>query len=302
MRADARAFGSHVNEATLSLYGSPHELDRSLAVFDGGEIIACAHASSWRMTVPGGSLPTAGVSTVSVQPTHRRRGILTRMMDRQLRDAHNREEPLAALWSAESIIYGRFGYGNGSFHERWTIDRQHTAFARPFEPEGRVAFVRTDEMRELFPDIFRRATEGRPGVIQRPGYRWNRIAADPEAGRKGAGALFHVSYEQDGRAEGYVMYRVKGETLVVWELMAATDQASAALWRFCFDVDLMTSTEASGRPVDDPLPWMLADPRRLQRSPSDAVWLRLVDVLSALTGRRYAVEDRLVLEYELFCA
>ena len=96
-KADARASSSHIDEATLALHGSRHELDRSLAVFDGGEVIACAHASSWRMTVPGGSLPVAGVSTVSVQPTHRRRGILSRMMNRQLRDAHNRGEPLATL-------------------------------------------------------------------------------------------------------------------------------------------------------------------------------------------------------------
>jgi predicted acetyltransferase len=303
LRADFRAFGHHLSEESLPLIRPGIHLNRTVAVFDDGMVVGGAHSNPFEMIVPGGALPVAGVERVSVQPTHRRRGLLTRMMGHQLRDIHERAEPLAALGTAESIIYGRFGYGNGSFHERWTIDRQHTAYARPFEPEGRVAFVQPDEMRQLFPDIYRRATKNRPGVIQRPGFAWDNLAADPEVLRDDGNALFHLSYEQDGHADGYVMYRIKGKTVMVQELMAATDQAYAALWRFCFDIDLRTSTEASDRPVDDPLPWMLADPRRLHRSLQDFMWLRLVDVPAALAGRRYAVEDRLVLEIrDSFCS
>ena len=92
------------------------------------------------------------------------------------------------------------------------------------------------------------------------------------------------------------MYRVRGTTVVVKELVAATDEAAGALWRYCFDLDLMTDVEAPARPVDDPLPWMLADPRRLERSVRDAIWLRLVDVVAAMKARSYSCAGKLVIE------
>ena len=114
-------------------------------------------------------------------------------------------------------------------------------------------------------------------------------------GTSGYTRRMHAVYERDGRPDGYLIYRMNigEERLRVYELMAATDEAHAALWQFCFGVDLMTSTEASNRPVDDPLLWMLANPRLLRRSPTEYPWLRLVDVAAALTGRSYASEGRL---------
>ena len=136
----------------------------------------------------------------------------------------------------------------------------------------------------------------RPGVFQRAPHQWERDSQAPEHRQGGPGGLFYAAYQDGGRADGYVTYRTSGTTLVVNELMAVTTEANTALWRFCFDLDRVTSTEALKRPVDDPLPWMLADPRRLQRSTRDGLWLRLIDVGAALMLRRYMHSDRLVLE------
>ena len=108
--------------------------------------------------------------------------------------------------------------------------------------------------------------------------------------------MFYAAYVDDGRIDGYVNYRTQRPTVMVNELMAATREASAALWRFCFDLDLYERTEAVKRPVDDPMPWMLADQRRLQRSARDGLWVRVVDVRAALEQRGYAASDRMVLE------
>ena len=84
--------------------------------------------------------------------------------------------------------------------------------------------------------------------------------------------------------------------------MPATREAHAALWRYCFGIDLMHTTHATKRPLDDPLPWMLADPRRLRQSVRDDLWLRLVDVREALARRTYSSEGRLVVEIrDAFC-
>ena len=106
IRADHRAFGQAIGDEELATHPPMQELDRSLAAFEGGQIVEGTHCRSFRMNVPGGELPTGGVIDVSVQPTHRRRGILTRLMARQLENVHERGEPLAALYASESIIYG----------------------------------------------------------------------------------------------------------------------------------------------------------------------------------------------------
>jgi len=295
VHAEARAHGNRLNDDPEIL--RPHfDLDRSIAVFDQGTIIGGAHSHRLEISIPGGSAVIAGVANVQVQPTHTRRGVMTRMMHHQIKDIHERGEPLAGLFASESIIYGRFGYGVGSLYERWLIDRQHNAYARPYESGGRIVFVDPVDITKELPEVFRRSTIDRPGIFQRPLHHWEQDSRAPEHRQGGPGGLFYAAYEDSGRVDGYVTYRTTGTTLIVNELMAATKEANCALWRFCFDLDRVTSTEALKRPVDDPLPWMLADPRRLQRSTRDGLWLRLIDVGAALMLRRYMDSDRLVLE------
>ncbi|PKB64913.1 MAG: hypothetical protein BZY80_01615 [SAR202 cluster bacterium Io17-Chloro-G2] len=295
LRAESRAHGNRLNDDPEAL--RPHfDLDRSIAIFDQGTIVGGAHSHRVEMSIPGGSAVTAGVANVAVEPTHTRQGLMTRMMHHQIKDIHQRGEPLAALFATESIIYGRFGYGIGSLHERWVIERQHNGYARPYESGGRIAFVDPVDITKELPEVFRRSTIDRPGVFQRPLHQWERDSQAPEHSQGGPGGLFYAAYQEDGNVDGYVTYRITGTTLAVNELMAATKEASAALWRFCFDVDRISSTEALKRPVDDSLPWMLADPRRLQRSSRDGLWVRLIDVSASLELRRYNASDRLVLE------
>ncbi len=294
-RAEARAHGNRLAEDPEVL--RPHfDLDRSIAVFEGKEIVGGAHSHEIEMSIPGGTATIAGVANIAVQPTHTRQGVMTRMMHHQIHDIHERGEPLAALFATESIIYGRFGYGIGSLYEHWKIDRHHSGYARPLEKRGRISFVDPSDIPNELPEVFRRATLGRPGMFQRPVHQWQRDSQAPEHQQGGQGGLFYIAYEEDGQIDGYAAYRIVGTNLCVNELMAVTNDANAALWRFCFDVDRMSSTEALKRPVDDPLPWLLADPRRLQRSTRDGVWVRVVDVAVALNLRSYIQSGRLVLE------
>ena len=168
---------------------------------------------------------------------------------------------------------------------------------------GRIVFVDPDDAVEKLPEVYRRSTAGRPGVFPKPLYKWEEEARSPDAREpqprargRGRGGLFYAAYEEDGRIDGYAIYRSNRPTIVVTELMAATREAAFALWRFCFDLDLMGNTEAIKRPLDDPLPWMLLDPRRLQRTVRDGVWLRVVDARSALEQRSYTEAGRLTLE------
>lgn len=302
LRAESRAHSNRLDHEPEEL--RPHfDLARSLAVFEGSNIIGGCQAHKLEMSIPGGTSAVAGVANVAVQPTHTRQGVMSRMMRRQINDIHEWGEPLAALFASESAIYGRFGYGVGTVHESWQIDRHHNAYAGKFESPGRIIFVDPEDVVEKLPEVYRRSTAGRPGVFPKPSHKWEEEAASPDAHEpqprvrgRGRGGLFYAAYEQDGRIDGYAIYRSSRPTIMVSELMAATREAAFALWRFCFDLDLMSNTEAIKRPMDDPLPWMLLDPRRLQRTVRDGVWLRVVDARAALEQRNYAEAGRLTLE------
>ena len=302
LRAESRAHSNRLDHEPEEL--RPHfDLARSLAVFEGSNIIGGCQAHRLEMSIPGGASAVAGVANVAVQPTHTRQGVMSRMMRRQMNDIHEWGEPLAALFASESAIYGRFGYGVGTVHESWQIDRHHNAYARKYESPGRIVFMDPEDVAQKLPEVYRRSTAGRPGVFPKPLHKWEEEAASPDAHEpqprvrgRGRGGLFYAAYEENGRIDGYAIYRSSRPTIMVTELMATTREATAALWRFCFDLDLMSNTEAIKRPMDDPLPWMLLDPRRLQRTVRDGVWLRVVDARAALAQRSYAEAGRLTLE------
>ena len=228
----------------------------------------------------------------------------------QLQDLHDRGEPLSILWASESVIYGRFGYGVATTHETWKIDRRHTALAGPPDTAGDVSFVTPEQAEKAFPKVYDGVWRRRPGMMKRGERRWERRFEDGEDLRSGTTKFFFAAYRVKGRTEGYVIYRIRwsDNTVIVHELIAATDEAYAALWQYCFGVDLVSTIEVAGplretgRPTDDPLPWMLADQRRLERTPVDAIYLRMVDVPSALAGRTYAADGKVVLQVnDAFC-
>ncbi len=305
VRAQTQTFGIQARDGDVAAERLIFEPDRTLAVFDGETQVGGGMAATFRMTVPGGeSLPTAGITSVGVMPTHRRRGILTSLMREQLEDVHRRGEPLAALWASESGIYGRFGYGMAAYSATVKIARAYSAFAGPVEPAERIRLVDRAEALRTFPEVYERVVSERPGHIARNAAWWDYTTTDLEHDRNGASEYFYALLEQDGRPEGYAFYRIKqdwsghlpaGEVFVE-ELEAASPTALAQLWRFLLDVDLVATVSAQHRPADEPLFFLLADPRRLERRLYDGLYVRVVDVPAALAGRRYRAPGRLVVE------
>ena len=118
---------------------TPLPEERVHVATDGGAIVAGAGAFEFGLTIPGGPVPTAGVTVVGVLPTHRRRGIVRELMSAQLKDAHARGEPIAALWASEGGFYGRFGYGMASVCADVEISKDHAAFNRTVDWAGEHA-------------------------------------------------------------------------------------------------------------------------------------------------------------------
>ena len=80
------------------------------------------------------------------------------------------------------------------------------------------------------------------------------------------------------------------ETLVVEAIEATTPTAYRALWSLLLNFDLTKRIVAASRPRDEPLRWMLANPRAMRVTrQSDNLWMRILDLPAAMSSRRYAV-------------
>src|SRR5919108_2457543 len=126
------AFHNDVSEHEMERWTRVLEPERTLVLRDRGRIVAGTGIFSRHLTVPGGEVPVAGVTLVGVQPTHRRRGLLTTMMRRQLADVHEQgREAVAALWASEGAIYGRFGYGMATATGNLDVDKRDARLRAP---------------------------------------------------------------------------------------------------------------------------------------------------------------------------
>ncbi|MBN1097859.1 GNAT family N-acetyltransferase [Blastococcus sp. TML/C7B] len=314
LRAMYGVFGDEPSGRFVDVPSPWAELDRSLSLWEDDRVVATAGIYSRELTVPGAVVPCAGITWVTVAPTHRRRGVLTAIMRRQLDDIRAAErEPVAALWAAESAIYGRFGYAPATRRGGWTGRTERlrlrpgtdlgTGAVRPAEPgEFRAAAARVHEQ-------LRRWV---PGNLARDERWWDRVLLDEPEERKGRPAqqlLLHT--EADGSATGYATYRRKARwsdtsepegELTVGEVRAATPAGYAALWRYLLSIDLVRTVHSPMASDDDPLRHLLADPRALHARPVDALWVRVVDVGRALSARRYPAPLDLVFEVrDEFC-
>jgi predicted acetyltransferase len=298
----AVGFSEHLTDEHAPKLESVLEFDRAIAAYDGDRMVGNAAAISIELTIPGGVLPTAGITTVGVHPTHRRRGALRQMMRFQLDDVHRRGEPLAALWASEGGIYQRFGYGLASLRAGIKLDRHRSAFRRPHTFSGRIVMVSEDEARSAFPTVYDAARPTRPGFFTFSPAFWDaEVFYFPERWRRGRGEPFHVLHDAGGTVDGYVRYAIREgdeSEVSVLDMVAVTPAAHLDLWRYLADIDLMTRIESWNVAVDDPILLAVAEPRKLDMSIGDALWLRIVDLSSALAARRYRGDGRLVLEVE----
>jgi predicted acetyltransferase len=300
------AFNSEpVPRELLEARSAAVERERTLAVFEDGAMVGTAGIESMLLGVPGGRLPAAGIGRITVAPTHRRRGILTDIMRRQLLDVRERGEAVAALFASEGAIYGRFGFGVATYESHLRIARHRNAFRVATDLAG-LRMVTLAEVMETVLALVDRTVETQPGAVRRSDaiFRYYVRAAQAPGGGE---AQVVVRAERDG----FVVYERDvhlsipsldgGSLRVIW-LVADNPEAYAALWRYCLDHDLVDEVVAPARSVDEPLRHLLADPRALETRVWDGLWLRLVDVERALAARAYAAGGSVRLAVEdAFC-
>jgi predicted acetyltransferase len=285
--------------------------ERVYAAWEDGRAVAGLGAFPLRLAVPGGRVAAAGVTVAGVLPTHRRRGFLGAMMRALLDACHRRGEPVAYLWATEDTIYGRFGFGLASFTAEIDLPRERSAFHAPFAASGPVRLVPLAAAEEYVAPVYERVATVTPGMFARSSAWWQaRTLDDPDWQRGAGGDLQCAVLEHEGRPAGYALYRMNwafdrglnSGAVAVVEAIGESPEAMRSIWRYLLDIDWMARVKASLLPLDHPLLLLLAEPRRLGFSLRDGVWVRLLDVKTALSARSYQDRGSVVVEViDAFC-
>jgi predicted acetyltransferase len=290
------------------------EAERSLAAFDdslpaGESIVGTAGAYTFAMAVPGAVLPVAGVTAVTVLPSHRRRGVLRSLMHRQLTDLAVRGgEPIAVLWASETPIYARYGYGRATTNAYFRFHRGDGALAAtaPADPALRLRLAEPQAVTAELAKVYDSVLPAQPGFFARSADWWERVLADEPESRHGFGPLRCLLAEDGAGIRGYAIYAAmerwdepanlpEGQ-IVVREVLGADPAAGAALWHNLLTRDLVSTVTAELRSAEDPLIYQLFDQRRARVQVGDGIWVRIVDLPAALTGRAYSAPVDVVLQ------
>jgi predicted acetyltransferase len=250
----------------------------------------------------GRQLRTHMVTAVTVRGTHRRQGLLRRMMTEDLTAAKADGLAMAALTASEGSIYGRFGYGVATFERSIKVDTG-PRFSLKHQPAGSVESADRKVLLELAPAVFERVHRHTPGsIVRQDAYRQNVSGAFGRDGGEDEAIRCALHYDAAGTVDGYVSYKFAGwdtkpYTMEIVDLVAATDAAYLELWQFLGSIDLVDRISWQDAPVDDPLAWALGDPRCIASSDHrDMLWLRILDTAAALAARHYSADGALVLE------
>jgi predicted acetyltransferase len=246
----------------------------------------------------GRMLPAHLISSVTVRPTHRRRGLLRRMMTDNLTVAAGEGFAIAALTASEATIYRRFGFGPAA----WTRDIEVSTDAR-FRlltvPQGSCEQIEAGKLTDIGPRVFARFHAGQTGSVDRHVGIWHHVSGIADSdGQEDRSVRAAVHYDDEGGIDGYVSYRVTGDprTVKLLDLVAADDNAALGLWQYLASIDLTETVTWNRGRLDEPLAWALENPRLLHvKAVEDWLWLRVLDPIAALEARPYSSTGGLVL-------
>jgi len=295
-----------VNDETFAAGAESWDDSDALAAWDGTRCVGNVAAFRFDSTVPGGAkVATAGVTRVGVLPTHTRRGLLTQLMHRLLRESRDRGNVLATLHASETSIYRRFGFGLATDSIAALVTTRAAKPWRVAATPGSMRLLDYGDVLDVVPDLYEDAARWRVGSLSRPQWMWTHILKDacrPVDTQYGKGSFVAVHRDTDGNDDGFVFYDVDWDESFaqnpvgagkVRDLWGASPSVELELWRYLLDIDLVATWQAAARPVDEPVRRAMHDSRAYEtRQQLDDQWVRILDVDAALTTRGFGRAER----------
>lgn len=277
--------------------------DMTLCAFVDGNMTTSYAAWPLIMRFNRKDAPVAGVSMVGTIPVYRKLGCLRKVHERHFELLHDESKrPISILFASQAAIYQRYGYGIVSTQNSYDIAPNDIQFReqKQINPKGKLIQLRENEV-EILDRIYREFTLPRTGYLIRDRFKWETGKLAPAA----PGVVIDkVVYEEAGDARGYVIYTVEpylssagfGHRVTIKEMAWLSISAYYSLWNHFTNMRLAQNIMWMQVPLDDPMPHLLLEPRKLNIKSGNGFLIRIVDVEKAIPMRGYGEDGELVLE------
>ncbi|MGN6444334.1 sterol carrier protein domain-containing protein, partial [Amnibacterium sp.] len=197
-------------------------------------------------------------------------------------------------------IYARYGFGPATWSTDLAIDTRRAGWIGGDAP-GRLHFVGRASAMDAAQPLFAAARGRTVGDVEIVGHRFARLFGAPSDAAEQRRHRFVRYDDEHGVPRGLVVYRMQpndhdfaSATAVVQQLVATTDDAYRALWQHLVTLDLVATVQAPLRTVDEPLRWLVRDPRMIRTTElREHLWVRVLDPVAALSARSYGGAGRL---------
>lgn len=285
--------------------------DWTTCAFVDGKMAGTLGVFPFTVRFNGVPVPMGGVTTVGTLPQYRRRGLLRQMMQQAYLTCRERGQNIVILWASMGAIYQRFGYGMATNSVTYTFDPRQTPLQEAHDSPGTIDVLSAEDAMPLIKPLYIEYASPRNLLIHRAMPLWQASTLRPH--KPGEPVFAGVYRNAEGAPRGYIVYRTWEERPPVpggSQVMEVSDfvtldlEAYRALWEFMGRHDLVWKVIMRNVvPEDDPAPELLLEPRMLQRSTADGIWMRVVDVEKALGQRPYGSRDtlRIAMEGDTMC-
>lgn len=261
---------------------------------EAGRTVAALQLHPLRQWIAGEALPVAGVGTVAISPTHRRRRLGAELVTAALRAARERGDAGSALYPFRTSFYQKLGYGIAGE----VLQYQVPPSALPDSAERRlVELLEGDNARREALELYGQWAREQTGQLERGERVWTHLCTAPDRALLGFRA-------RGGGLEGYclVVYRTDlprpKRYLEVEELVWTSPEARRGLYGWLASLgDQWEQLLIRALPSHRFLDW-IAEPRLPHgAAPNWGLWapgatlllgpmFRLVDMQAAWTSRR----------------
>lgn len=245
--------------------------------FVDGKMAAKMTIHPMRTYINGRLMDVGGVASVATWPEFRRKGMVGQLLSNGLKVMKDQGQTVSFLHPFAIPFYRKFGWELYTDFVQYELNASHLPTGAV--PSGSVERVTRDWTK--FHEIYTAYASRYNGMLARDEQWWNQTVFKKKPGQA-------VVYRNGaGQATGYLLYEIKSKHLKIGEFVALEMDAWYGLWKFIVNHDSMFDKISLLAPVDDPLSFLLGNPRVKQET-EPYFMARIVDVQALLEQYAFA--------------
>jgi predicted acetyltransferase len=261
LRADDFEERMALSQFAFQIRLTPEELESRKLVFrpeqdwgafdEQGDLLSALTIIPFETWIQGRKLAMGGVAGVATWPEARRRGCVSQLLVRSLETMRNNGQTISMLHPFAFPFYRKYGYELTVERKKYTIETKQLPPRK--ETPGQVKRMPKPDI-EVLDDIYSTFASRYSGTLVRTREWWEKKILT----KKGDVAVY---YNEGNVPEGYVFYQVAERVMTIHDWVSTNELSRQALWTFVANHDSMINEVTLIVPADDPLPFLLADPR-----------------------------------------